>query len=340
MNSKLRFGIVGTGMIADIVANAIKGGAESGLVAVASRRRETADEFAMKHNVPRVFGSWEELVSWDGVDAVYVATPTAVREEVCVAAANNHKHVLAEKPFASLRSLRFITSVCRANDVAFMDATHFVHHPRTRKLKQELEERIGRVQVVRTCFFTPFMDRSNIRFNPEKEPTGVIGDMAWYSMRAITEFMASDEDLTRVCGFAQRDDATGAVIRGSGLLVFSDGRTSNWDVGYNSGAHMMDLDLLGQRGMISLDDFVLDWAGGGEFDDPDYPVGFIQRSGMMKPGEFERVATPSSQRATLLMIQDFVALTRNPAGQPGDTSINISEQTQGLLDAVWTQLKH
>ena len=339
MSSKLRFGIVGTGMIADVIARAIKDVGESGLVAVASRRRATADPFAAKHGASKVFESWEELVAWDGVDAVYVATPTSVRERVCLAAAQNHKHVLAEKPFTSIGSLQSITSACRASGVAFMDATQFVHHPRTKKLKQELEDRIGRVQSVRTCFCSPHVDPSNIRFNPEKEPSGVIGDLAWYSMRAITEFVPGEATLATVSGFAQRDEATGAVIRGSGFLVFSDGLTSTWEVGFNSDAGVMDLDFLGPQGMISLDDFVHDWAGGFPFDDPDYPVGFTQRSGFMSPSEFERVATPSSHRATSLMIRDFMALAKDPTGQLAGASISASEHTQGLVDAIWVQLK-
>lgn len=47
MNSKIKFGIVGTGFIADVVANAIKD-TEAKLVAVASRRRESADAFTDK----------------------------------------------------------------------------------------------------------------------------------------------------------------------------------------------------------------------------------------------------------------------------------------------------
>lgn len=337
MSSRLRLGIVGAGLIADVIADAIRDVDEAELAAVASRRREGAEDFAGRHGGPRVFDSWRELVAADAVDAVYVATPTAVREEISVAAAQSGKHVLAEKPFAGLGSLRKITSACRDRGVAFMDATHFVHHPRTAKLKRELEERIGRVQAVRTCFFFPSMDRSNIRFDPRKEPTGAIGDMAWYSMRAIVELMPGGE-LAGAGGFAQRDEETGAVVRGSGFLVFSDGRTSTWDAGYNTGALVMDLDLLGHRGMISLDDFVLDWAGGSAFGDPDHAVGFTQRSGVTTPAGFERVATPSPERATVLMIRSFVALTRDPSGVAAAASVDVSEQTQGLVDAVWARL--
>jgi len=337
MNSKIKFGIVGTGFIADVVANAIKD-TEARLVAVASRRRESADAFADKHGGMQVFESWNDLVAWDGLDAVYVATPTSAREEICITAVQNKKHILAEKPFANISSLQKITGACRAKGVAFMDATHFVHHPRTKQLKQEIEERIGKVQAIHTSFFFPSMDRSNIRFNPEKEPAGAIGDMAWYSMRALTEFVTTSASLVSASGFVQSDDITGAIIRGAGVLLLSDGCTSTWDVGYNVATCVMDLNIFGQRGMISLDDFVLDWADGFAINIPGYPVGFIQRSGIINPTGFKGVSTPSHQPQIIHMIQNFIALTADPEGQAARASMRISEQTQGLLDAVWNKL--
>lgn len=337
MNPRVKFGIVGTGFIADVVANAISQ-SDASLVAVASRRYERACEFANRHDDVRAFESWGDLVAWDGLDAVYVATPTSVREEICIAAAQNKKHVLAEKPFASLASLQSITQACLANGVSFMDATHFVHHPRTRQLKQELEQRIGKVQAIYTSFFFPSMDRSNIRFDPEKEPTGAFGDMAWYSMRATLEFASANLSLVDGSGFVQKDDVSGACIRSAGVLLLSDGCTSTWDVGYNTGSVVMDLNILGQQGMISLDDFVLDWADGFAMNIPDYPVGFVQRSGIVNPTEFNRVTTPGHQPQVVNMIQNFAALTEEPEGQAARASMYISEQTQELLDTVWNQL--
>ncbi|HEU5138015.1 MAG TPA: Gfo/Idh/MocA family oxidoreductase [Steroidobacteraceae bacterium] len=74
----------------------------------------------LPHGIPGAFGSWSEMLASNTVDAVYVATPTSVREEVCLLAAANGKHVLGEKPFANLPSLRRITSACRKNGVGFM----------------------------------------------------------------------------------------------------------------------------------------------------------------------------------------------------------------------------
>jgi len=119
----LRWGFVGTGNIANWMADVVRSTPAADLAAVASRSTATAAAFATRHGAGKGFGAWAEMLAWQGIDAVYVATPTALREEICVAAANAGKHVLGEKPFASLDSLRRITTACRDNDVAFMDAT-------------------------------------------------------------------------------------------------------------------------------------------------------------------------------------------------------------------------
>ena len=50
-----------------------------------------------------------------------------------------------------------------------------------------LAELIGFPRSLHTMFYFPFSDRENIRFDPTDEPMGAVGDMAWYSMRAVVE---------------------------------------------------------------------------------------------------------------------------------------------------------
>ena len=52
------------------------------LTAVSSRRMTTAREFADLHGIALAFDDWQDLCAADGVDAIYVATPTSVREEI------------------------------------------------------------------------------------------------------------------------------------------------------------------------------------------------------------------------------------------------------------------
>ncbi len=339
MSTPLNLGIVGTGFIADVIATALRETDRVRLAAVASRRVEAATDFAARHGGVRVHPTWEALLADGGVDAVYVATPTVAREAICVAAANKGRHVLGDKPFLNIDSLRRITAACTANGVAFMDATHFTHHPRTHQIRRELAERTGRLEAIRTSFFFPSADRNNIRLQPDKEPTGAIGDMAWYSMRAIAEYVPSHPAVVQSRGVAKKDPVTGGFIRGAGVVDFADGLTSTWDAGYTVGACLMDLELLGEKGVISMDDFVLDWAGGFLIPDCSRPVGFTQRSGLATPSGFVRVETPSRKRQAVLMLEHFADLTLEPQGAKAQESIRISERTQSLVDTVFASLE-
>lgn len=336
---KLRMGVVGAGFIADVMARAIRESESVELMAVASRREETAEAFAAKHGSLRVFGAWEAMVAWEGVDAVYVATPTIVREAVALGAARAGKHVLGEKPFLNLESLQRITGACSAAGVAFMDATHFSHHPRTLRLRRELRERIGALESVYTAFFFPSADRNNIRLQPSKEPTGAIGDMAWYSMRVLAEYTPVEAALVGARGFARRDAVTGGLLRGSGVVQLSDGCTSTWDAGYTVGACLMDLQLMGRHGVISMDDFVLDWVGGFLIPETGFEVGFTQKTGLAGPSAFVRVPTPAARRQSVQMVEDFAVLAADPGGNGVRAAIALSERTQGLVDAVFAGLE-
>lgn len=339
MVAAFRLGIVGAGYIAGVIARAMRDMPDGRMAAVASRRRESASAFASEYGVGQVFDTWQELVASELVDAVYVATPTDTREEIALAAAQHGKHVLADKPFASLESLRTIIAACRAHGVAFMDATHFTHHPRTSQIRRELPERVGTVSVIRSAFFFPNDDRSNIRYNPLKEPTGAFGDMAWYNMRAIVEYTPDDAELIDSSGYLQRDTVTGAVVRLSGVLRLSNGCVSTWDAGYTVGNLVMDLDLMGERGVVSLDDYVLDWETVPALPSPGYPVGFTQRAGIANPQGYAQVATPSARSQATLMLISFAAICADPAGPAVEASIRRAERTQALLDGVWPTLK-
>jgi predicted dehydrogenase len=316
-NPMIRWGFVGTGSIANRMAYVVKDAGSSELVAVSSRKMQTARDFADKHSIENAFDSWADMIAWDGVDAIYVATPTSVREEICVAAANSGKHVLGEKPFASLPSLKRITSACRENGVGFMDGTHFVHHPRTADVRAKMQDRVGWPWSVDSAFQFNLQNRGNIRFNPDLEPLGAIGDAGWYNMRAAVEYISPGVSIRSVSAYLRRDEETGAAISGSGVILFSDGSTKTWNCGFDSGAVVMDLRISGAKGVIRMDDFLSQ--------NQDGSASFTYRGGT--------VDIASSRPGAVLMFEDFAAMVSDPNMR--EQSIRSSEQTQLLLDAVW-----
>ena len=319
----LRWGIVGTGGIANSMAPRIQQADNAELAAVSSRRMASAQAFANQYGMDHAFDSWADMLASDGVDAIYVATPTSVREEICVAAANAGKHVLGEKPFANLPSLKRITAACRDNGVGFMDGTHFPHHPRTAHIKAIMGEKVGWPWSVASAFQFGLTDMDNIRMNPDLEPYGAIGDAGWYNMRAAVEYLSPDVEITSVEAFMRRGKETGAAVSGSGVIVFNDGSTTTWNCGFESGAGIMDLRISGASGVIKLDNFLsqrrTDQAGVYEY-----------RSGW---GDKELVEIPSDKPGSALMFQDFAAMVGN--SERFEASVRASERTQALLDAIW-----
>jgi predicted dehydrogenase len=319
----LRWGIVGTGGIANSMAPMIKQASNAELVAVSSRKMVSAQKFANTHGVSKAFDSWADMLEWDGVDAIYVATPTSVREEICVAAANHGKHVLGEKPFANLASLQAITSACRQNSVGFMDGTHFVHHPRTAHIKSNTADLVGWPWSIDSAFQFKLTDKNNIRMKPNLEPYGAIGDAGWYNMRVAVEYSAPGVEIKSVEAFLRRDPETGAAISGSGVIIFDDGSTNTWNCGFESGAGIMDLRISGTTGVIKLDDFLSQRP-------KDKPADFEYRQDWNKT-EFIEVATTKPEAA--LMFEDFATMIGNPALL--EASATASKQTQKWLDAIW-----
>ncbi|MDH3901755.1 MAG: Gfo/Idh/MocA family oxidoreductase [Xanthomonadales bacterium] len=319
----IRWGIVGTGGIANSMAPMILKASNAELVAVSSRKMESAKKFAGKHKVSKAFDSWADMFSWDGVDAIYVATPTSVREEICVAAANKGKHVLGEKPFANLASLQRITTACKQNGVGFMDGTHFVHSPRTKQIKSSTAEMIGWPWSIASAFQFGLTDKSNIRMNPKLEPYGAIGDAGWYNMRAAVEYTTPGIEIKSVDAYLRRDSETNAVVSASGIIVFDDGSTTTWNCGFESGAGIMDLRISGAKGVIKLDDFLSNRPS-------DQPADFEYRQGW---GDTQFIEVPFDKPEAALMFEDFSAMV-------GDAdllaaSIQASERTQQWLDAIW-----
>lgn len=98
----VRFGIVGTGMIADFHAKAVASLEGVELAGVFSRNSEKALDFASRHGTKAV-SSLEALLGDPQIDAICVTTPSGTHGEIAIAALNAGKHVLCEKPLEVTR---------------------------------------------------------------------------------------------------------------------------------------------------------------------------------------------------------------------------------------------
>jgi predicted dehydrogenase len=91
-------------------------------IAVASRSKPRAEKYAAENgNIPKAYGSYEDLLADPEIDAVYIPLPTSVRKEWVLKAAAAGKHVLAEKPVGgTLADVQEMVEACAKNRVLLM----------------------------------------------------------------------------------------------------------------------------------------------------------------------------------------------------------------------------
>jgi predicted dehydrogenase len=153
----VKWGIIST---ADINRKVIPGAHASpkvDLVGVASRDRQRAEEYAKEWDIPRAYGSYEELLADPDVDAVYVATPHAQHHLVVSAALRAGKPVLVEKAVTcTAAAAHDLAAIARAEGVFLMEAMWTRFLPTVVALREAVTSgAIGDLRTVHADFGFP-----------------------------------------------------------------------------------------------------------------------------------------------------------------------------------------
>ena len=103
----LRWGILGSGWIAERFIESVRAHTRQDIAAVGSRSKDRAEAFASRMALEQAFGDYNELVAADDLDVIYVATPHNLHHEGVMLALNagkcrreNQVHVFARSPGA------------------------------------------------------------------------------------------------------------------------------------------------------------------------------------------------------------------------------------------------
>ncbi len=211
----LRFGIMSTAKIGrELVVPAIQDAENCVVTAIASRDLSRAREMADRFSVPHAFGSYEEMLASDLIDAVYIPLPTAQHVEWTIKAADAGKHVLCEKPIA-LKSDE-IDSLIAARDrnkVLVTEAYMVTYAPVWLKVRQLIRDgAIGTLLHVQGAFTYFNRDPGNMRNIPALGG-GALPDIGVYP--TITTRFVTGEEPRRVQAVTRRDPEFGTDIYSS-----------------------------------------------------------------------------------------------------------------------------
>ena len=141
MKIHFKWGILGTGGIANAFANDLKLLNGHAVVAVGSRTKKSAKNFAIKFKGCKPYDTYLDCIKDPNIDGIYIATPHNSHAKYSLLALKNGKPVLCEKPFSinSVEAKKMINQALE-NNLLIMEAmwTRFLPHiSRVRKIIDE-----------------------------------------------------------------------------------------------------------------------------------------------------------------------------------------------------------
>lgn len=147
---KIRFAIIGCGVIAPFHAQAILNDERAELIAVCDIIEEKAKAFAEKYSVESVYTDYNEMLKRVDIDAVSICVPSGLHGQCVIACAKEGKNVLCEKPFDIHTDV--MTNMIRAvkeNNVKMGCIFQNRTMPVLKKVKEILESgELGRMVIV------------------------------------------------------------------------------------------------------------------------------------------------------------------------------------------------
>lgn len=250
MASKIRWGILGCGSIANKFAEALSFVDDAQLVAVGSRSAEKAKEFGDKYKAPRHYGSYQELADDKDVDIVYVATPHNFHCENTIMCLEAGKAVLCEKAFAAnAQQAKAMIDCARKKKLFLMEAMWTRFLPIMVKVRQLLaEEAIGDVRMLDADFCFRCDDGSEkTRLLAPELAGGALLDVGVYLI-SLSSMIFGTPDRIHSDAYLGK---TGVDEQAAIILSFDKGRLATMCAAVRT-LSPQEATIMGTKGMIRL----------------------------------------------------------------------------------------
>lgn len=225
---KIRVGIIGAGWIAHKMAQALAPLNDAEVYAISSRSAEKAEEFAKEYGIAKAYGSYDELVSDENVDLVYVATPHSHHYQHARLAIEHGKNVLVEKAFtANARQAKEIIDLAHERKVFLTEAIWTRYMPLSHKVKELMESGIIGEPRILTATLCYMMEEKERIIRPDL-CGGALLDLGVYVLNFARMYFGTDISRTVTnCHLGP----SGMDMMESISLSYADGRMANLQAG-------------------------------------------------------------------------------------------------------------
>lgn len=234
MASKLRLGLIGTGVAAQkLYLPSFRSLAKKlEVVACTNRTRKKAEVYAREAGIPRVLDSADELIASPDVEAVLISLPIDAQPELVKKALAAGKPVISEKPMAPTvkEGKKLVVATARAR-APWLVAENFAFMPAIARLAGWLEQgRLGDPRLVQVFQLT-FMDAKNPYYHTAwrhqpKHVGGFVADGGVHMAHALRRVMGMPETVRNLT--AQFDPALAPIDTAVAVLKFPSGALGTW----------------------------------------------------------------------------------------------------------------
>jgi predicted dehydrogenase len=258
------WGIIGCGDVTEWKSgpafNQIQG---SQLVAVMRRDAQKAEDYALRHKVPKWYSDAEKLINDPDVNAIYVATPPQSHAEYAIKAMSAGKPVYVEKPMASsYADCVLMNKVSTQTKVPLFVAYYRRSLPYFIKIKNLVDaQSIGQLLMVNVkLYISPRkddFDRDHLpwRLKPEIAGGGYFYDMACHSLDILDYIFGPIDHVSGVfanrAGLYQAEDVVSASFKFQNGLVAS----GVWCFTATEKSKTDTIEILGTHGRIIFSTF-------------------------------------------------------------------------------------
>ena len=246
----LKWGIMGTGRIANIFCETLEKMDDMQIYAIGSRRTDKAENFAKKFNAEKSYGSYEEFVCDKDIDVIYVATPIAYHYEHVKLCLNADKNVLCEKAFTmQAEEAKELWAIAKQKQLFLMEALWTKCQPVYCKMMEWKEQGLlGDILGVEAKFYTA--GGKEHRLYKDKKQGGALYDLAIYPLMYACAFLGYQPQKIFAHAVIDGDDVD---VMDSILLEYENGAFADLTAGLSC-KRQASLYIHGSKGRVLIDE--------------------------------------------------------------------------------------
>ena len=252
MSENVRWGVMGCSWFAlTHVIPVMEQANLTELIAISSRTLSKAQNAAEKFNIPKAYGSYEELLADPDIDAVYIPLPNGFHAEWSIKAMRAGKHVLCEKPLTvNAAEAREVQAVRDETELFCLEAFASRFNPAFAKAVEIAQSGVlgdlRFIHAVSTYYMNP-QDPENVRLRADIGG-GALYDMGCYAVNA--QRMLAGREPQKVWATMEWSEQFDVDMAGTAMLDFGDGLLGTIQWGFNA-PHGGPFSVQGVKGKLT-----------------------------------------------------------------------------------------